>query len=41
MSANYVTSAGQLSATKEEKLIVEPLIMLLHKYYKERNMIWA
>jgi len=41
MSANCVTSAGQLFAIKEETLIVELLITLLLKYYKERNMIWA
>lgn len=37
---NYVTLVGRPSAIKEEKLIVEHSITLLHRFYKEFNMIW-
>lgn len=36
---NYATSAGQQSAMKEEKHIVELLTMLLLKFSRESNTI--
>jgi hypothetical protein len=35
----YAILDGVQDAKIEEKRIVVPLIMLLHKYYKENNMI--
>jgi hypothetical protein len=39
MFANWLILDGLLFVIKEEKLIVEPVIMLLLKFFKEVNMI--
>lgn len=41
MFISYVILVGLQSVIKEEKHIVELLIMQLHKYFKGKSMIWV